>query len=149
MTDKTIEQHIHVPEGCMALTRILPMKHLTKMPHVRVFIDGLLTLSLDPDLTGQDLRVMMICLAEMEYENFLNKTQRELAEVLGIKQQDVAKSIKKLVEKDYLRIVGHQGRQNLYQISPHIVLKSRAKNLEVLIEAWEDGKPKPEESKAS
>ena len=140
MSDKTIEQHIHVPEGCMALTRILPMKHLTKMPHVRVFTDGLLTLAFDPDLTGQDLRVTMVCLAEMEYENFLNKTQRELAEKLGIKQQDVGKSIKKLVTKDYLRIVGHQGRQNIYQVSPHIVLKSRAKNLEVLLASWEDSK---------
>lgn len=124
----------------MALTRILPMKHLTKMPHVRVFLDGLLTLALDPDLTGQDLRVMMVCLAEMEYENFLNRTQRELAEKLGIKQQDVAKSIKRLVGKDCLRIVGHQGRQNIYQVSPHIAFKSRAKNLEVLMEAWEDSK---------
>lgn len=148
MSDKTIEQHIHVPEGCMALTRILPMKHLTKMPHVRVFLDGLLALSLDPDLTGQDLRVMMLCLAEMEYENFLNKPQRELAETLGIKQQDVAKSVKRLTEKDYLRVVGHQGRQNIYQISPYVAFKSRAKNLETLIQAWEDGKPK-DESKAS
>jgi DNA-binding MarR family transcriptional regulator len=119
------------------------------MPHVRVFIDGIMALILDQDLTGQDKDVFWCCVAEMEYENFLNKPQRELAEALGIKQQVVARSIKKLVEKDYLRIVGHQGRQNLYQISPHLVLKSRAKNLEVLIEAWEDGKPKPEESKAS
>lgn len=137
MTDRIIEQHIHIPEGCYMTNRVLPIKHLSKMPHVRVFLDGLLTLTLDKELTGQDIRVFWICVSEMEYENFLDKTQSQLAAIAEIKQQDVAKSLKKLLDKDFMRVIGHKGRQNIYRMNPYIVLKSRAKNLSGLIEDWE------------
>lgn len=138
MTDRIIEQHIHIPEGCFMSNRVLPIKHLTKMPHVRVFLDGLLTLTLDKDLTGQDIRVFWICVSEMEYENFLDRTQSQLAAIVGIKQQDVAKSLKKLLDKGFLRVIGQKGRQNVYRLNPYIVLKSRAKNLSGLIDDWDD-----------
>jgi len=137
MTDRIIEQHIHIPDGCYMTNRVLPIKHLSKMPHVRVFLDGLLTLTLDKDLTGQDIRVFWICVSEMEYENFLDKTQSQLAAIAEIKQPDIAKSLKKLLDKGFMRIIGQKGRQNIYRINPYIVLKSRAKNLSGLIEDWD------------
>lgn len=137
MPDRIIQQHIHVSEGCKAVTCIVPLKHLSAMPHVRVFLEGLVNVATDQDLTGEDFRVLLVCLSEMEFENFLNRTQSELAEILGIRQQAVARSIKKLMSKGYIKIVGHRGRQNIYQINPYIAFKSRAKNLEVMLDAWE------------
>lgn len=137
MVDRVIQQHIHVHDGCKAVTCIVPLKHLTKMPHVRVFLEGLVNVAVDKDLTGEDFRVLLVCLSEMEFENFLNKTQSELAEILGIKQQAIARSLKKLMTKGYIKIVGHRGRQNIYQINPNVAFKSRAKNLDVMLDAWE------------
>ena len=138
MTDRIVEQHIHIPEGCFMSNRVVPIKHLSNMPHVRVFLDGLLTLTLDKDLTGQDIRVFWVCVSEMEYENILDKTQGELAAIAELKQPHVAMSLKKLLAKGYLRIIWHKGRQNIYRVSPYIVLKSRAKNLSGLIEDWDN-----------
>lgn len=136
MSDRIIEQHIHIPEGCFMSNRVVPIKHLSNMPHVRVFLDGLLTLTLDKDLTGQDMRVFWVCVSEMEYENFLDKTQSQLAAIADIKQQHVALSLKKLLEKGFLRVIGHKGRQNIYRINPLIAVKTRAKNVSGLIDDW-------------
>jgi predicted transcriptional regulator len=136
MTELTINQQINVPEGCYAMTRVYPIKHLSNMPHARVFFDGVLTLTLDKELTGQDIRVFWICVTEMEYENILDKTQSQLAAIAEIKQPDVAKSLKKLLDKGFLRVIGHKGRQNVYRINPLIVVKTRAKNVSGLIDEW-------------
>lgn len=138
MTDKIIQQNFTVPDGVNVVTRLYFPKHLSEMPHVRVFIDGIMTAILEESLTGQDLRVLMLCISEMEYENILNKSQAELAEKLGIKQQHVAKSIKKLIDGNLLQVIGKIGRQNVYRVSPLFAFKSRAKNLKGLIEAWYD-----------
>jgi hypothetical protein len=108
------------------------------MPHVRVFLDGLLTLTLDKELTGQDIRVFWVCVSEMEYENILDKTQSQLAVIAEIKQPHVAISLKKLLDKGFLRVIGHKGRQNVYRINPYIAVKTRAKNVSGLIEDWND-----------
>lgn len=137
MTDRVVEQHINIPDGCNLLTKVLPIKYLSNMPHVRLFTEALLEVALDKDLTGQDFRVLIACISEMEYENFLRKSQRELAEILDMKQQHVAKSIKKLIEKGHIKVVDRAGRLNIYKLSPYLVLKSRASHLSMIIEDWE------------
>ena len=139
MPDLTINQQINVPDGCYAMTRVIPLKHLTDMPYVRSFVDGLVTLALDKDLTGQDIRVFLVCVAEMEFENILDKTQGDLAAIAGMKQQHIGLSLKKLLAKDYLRVIGHKGRQNIYRINPSLVVKTRAKNVMGLIREWNEG----------
>jgi len=109
------------------------------MSYVRVFTDGLMTLTLDKDLTGQDIRVFWVCVAEMEFENILDATQSHLAKIAEIKQPDIAKSLKKLLAKDYLKVIGHKGRQNIYQVSPSLVFKSRAGNAKKMIREWNEG----------
>ena len=144
MTDRIIQQNFNVPEGTNVFTRLHIPKYLTEMEHVRIFTDGLLQIALDPDLSGEDIRVLLGCIGNMEYENFLDKPQGELASILGMKQPNVSRSLKKLVERDYIRIIGKAGRQNIYRINPLIAFKSRAKNLSQLVQDW-----KGEEDQAS
>jgi DNA-binding transcriptional regulator LsrR (DeoR family) len=82
----------------------------------------------------------------MEYENLLNITQKALSEELGIVQPEVSKSIKKLIKGGYLRIVDKNGRQNVYQLNPHIGFKSRAKNYNLLCTIWDEDQSQPDDS---
>lgn len=143
MTDKTFNYQINVPDGCMAKTVVTPIKMLSDKPHVRMFSEGLGRLAVDKDLNGTDTRVLLFLISIMEYENLLNVTQRELSEGLGIVQQEISKSIKKLIKADYLRIVDKNGRQNIYQLNPHIGFKSRAKNYNLLCELWDEDQSQP------
>ncbi len=130
----------------MAKTVVTPIKMLTENPHVRVFSEGLSRLAMDKDLNGTDIRVLLFILSIMEYENLLNTTQKALSEGLGIVQQEVSKSIKKLIEGGYLKIVDKNGRQNIYQLNPHLAFKSRAKNYRLLCSIWDEDDSQPDDS---
>jgi DNA-binding MarR family transcriptional regulator len=137
MPDRVIQQNITVPEGAQLLTRLAIAKHLTGMEHVRIFTDSLLEIAMDKDFTGQDLRVLMAIFSGMEYENFYSQSQTVIADQLELKQPHVSKSLSKLVTKGWLKVIGQTGRQKIYRVSPHLALKSRAKNHRQLVEDWE------------
>jgi hypothetical protein len=141
MTDchkKTFNYQVNVPEGCMAKTVVTPIKMLTEDPHIRIFNDGLSRLAMDKELNFTDVRVLLFITSIIDYENFLNVTQRELSEAMGIVQQEISKSIKKLIKGGYLKIIGTVGRQNIYRLDPHFAFKSRAKNLANLRRDWDE-----------
>ena len=146
MTDKTFNYQINVPDGCMAKTIVTPIKMLTDKPHVRAFSEGLGRLAVDKQLTLTDKNVLLFLISVMEYENLLNITQKALSEELGIVQPEVSKSIKKLIEGGYLKIVDKNGRQNVYQLNPHLAFKSRAKNYNLLCTIWDEDDSQPDDS---
>jgi hypothetical protein len=137
MSDTVIQQNITVEDGGQVVTVLKVAKYLTKMPHFRIFNEGLMNVILDEDLTGQDFKVLFFVLGNMEYENFFQMSQGAIAEGLSIRQPDVSKAMKKLIAKDFIRIVGNVGRQNIYQVSPYLALKSRAKNLAPMLADWD------------
>ena len=140
MTDKTFNYQINVPDGCMAKTVVTPIKMLTQNPHIRTFSEGLSRLAIDKELNFTDVRVLLFIASIIDYENILNVTQKELSEGLGIVQQEISKSIKKLIKGGYLKIIGTVGRQNIYRLDPHFAFKSRAKNYTTLCRDWNEDK---------
>jgi hypothetical protein len=138
MTDKTFNYQINVPNGCMAKTVVTPIKMLSQNPHIRTFSEGLVRVATDKELNYTDTRVLLFISGIVDYENILNISQKELSQGLGIVQQEISKSIKKLIERDYLRIIGKIGRQNVYRLSPYFAFKSRAKNYPALCRDWDD-----------
>jgi DNA-binding MarR family transcriptional regulator len=137
MPDTVIQQNIVVEDGGQLVTVLKHSKYLTKMPHFRIFNEGLMQVVLDEDLAAQDFKVLFFVLGNMEYENFFQMSQAAIAEGLSIHQPDVSKAMKKLIAKDWIRIVGNVGRQNIYQVSPYLALKSRAKNLAPMLTEWD------------
>jgi DNA-binding transcriptional regulator LsrR (DeoR family) len=130
----------------MAKTVVTPIKMLTDKPHVRAFTEGLGRLAVDKQLNLTDKNVLLFLISVMEYENLLNITQKELSEGLSIAQPEVSKSIKKLIEGGYLKIVDKNGRQNVYQLNPHLAFKSRAKNYNLLCTIWDEDDSQPDDS---
>jgi hypothetical protein len=141
MSDKTFNYQINVPDGCMAKTVVTPIKMLTKNPHIRTFSEGLSRLAMDKELNSTDIRLLLFISSIIDYENILNVSQRELSESLGIVQQEISKSIRKLVKGGYLKIIGTVGRQNIYRLDPHFAFKSRAKNYSILCQEWDENAP--------
>jgi DNA-binding MarR family transcriptional regulator len=59
-------------------------------------------LSTIDDLTGRDFRVLMALLSSINFKNWISISQQTIAEKLNLKQPDVAKSLKKLLEYQIL-----------------------------------------------
>ncbi len=127
---------VHYPEDTVVNVYPKPVKHL-KNAHARYFLDEALALAMDRDFSGNDLRVLLAIIGNLGYDNILNISQQELGEQLSIDRAAVTRAVKKLISKGYLQVVDTAGRQNIYQLNPHVVFRSRAKNYKDLCRAWD------------
>ncbi len=114
-----------------------PRKYL-KDDYARCFLEEIEYLALDKDFTGTDFRVLMVIIANLDFNNKVNISQKQLGEKLNIQRQEVTKSVKKLISKEYLHIIDKIGRQNIYMLNPYFIFKSRAQNLKELKQAWNE-----------
>ncbi len=105
--------------------------------YARCFLNEMLALALDKDFTGTDFRVLLAIIGNLGYENKINISQGQLGKDLNIKRPEITKSIGKLISKGYLQVVDTIGRQNIYQLNPNVVFRSRAKNYKDLCLAWD------------
>ncbi len=126
---------IYYPEDSVVNVFAKPRKHLSD-DYARCFLNEMVALALDRDFTGTDFRVLLAIIGNLEYDNKINISQRQLGKELNIKRPEVTKSIGKLISKGYLQVVDTAGRQNIYQFNPHIAFRSRAKNYKDLCRAW-------------
>ena len=126
---------VYYPEDSVVNVFAEPGRYL-KDDYARHFSNEMLGLAVDKDLSGNDLRVFLAILANLEFENILNLSQQELSDQLGIHRPAIAKSLKKLISKGYLQIIDTAGRQNIYMLNPSVAFKSKAKNLKELKRAW-------------
>lgn len=134
MTDRRVE--IYYPEDTIVSVYPKPGKYL-KNDYARYFLDEILDLAVDKDLSGNDLRVLLVMMGNIGYDNLLNTSHQELGKQLNIDRAAVSRAIKKFVSKGYLQVIDTIGRKNIYQFNPAIVFRSRAKNYKNLCRAWE------------
>jgi DNA-binding transcriptional ArsR family regulator len=88
--------------------------------------DGFLRLARDPDLTGEDFKVLMIYLANLDFENFLQISQSYIATDLGMKKENVSRATKRLVEKGILIKGLKVGRHQTYRLNAFYGWKGKA-----------------------
>ena len=127
---------IHYPEDAVLNVYPTPRKHL-KSNYARYFLDDLIDLGTDRDFSGTDLRVFLVIIGNVGYDNIINISQSELAAQSNICQQDISKAIKKLISKGYLQVIDKIGRRNIYMLNPNIAFRSKAENLKELKRAWD------------
>ncbi len=127
---------VYYPEDSVVNIFAKPSRYL-KDDYGRYFSHEMLGIAVDKDLSGNDLRVFLAILANVEFENIFNLSQQELSDQLEIHRPAIAKSLKKLISKGYLQIIDTAGRKNIYMVNPHIVFRSRAKNYKDLCRAWQ------------
>jgi len=104
-----------------------------------MFQDFLKQLVKDKGLKGQDYRVLIYLLSELDWDNWSHIPQRVISKETGIPQPEVAKSIKKLKEKGIIQVV-KDSRSNKYRINPGFVWKGEYKKREAVVPSFEKKK---------
>ncbi len=93
------------------------------------FQDSLAVIAEDKEITGQTLRVWMILLSELQFENYITIKQKEIASRLDMYQPHVSKAIKLLVDKGIILKV-KEGTTTGYKLNPTYGWKGKVENME-------------------
>ena len=75
-------------------------------------------LALDTELDGVDLRVFLYLTACLDFDNFLQVPQLEIAETLGRRRAQIARSMAKLKEKGVVIAGPKVGRSAVWRLNP-------------------------------
>lgn len=92
--------------------------------------EALEELAEDKDLTGEALRIFLLLSARLDFENWIQISQKEIAEKLGLKKQNVSRSMKMLESKGIVLRATSTGKTNAYRLNPHYGWKGKVKNLD-------------------
>lgn len=84
------------------------------------------------ELTEGELKVFVYMLGVMDFENWINIPQKQIAKEIGLNPTNINKIIKRLKEKGYIEIY-KKGRENYYRIRPEVAWKgTEREHLKVL-----------------
>ena len=87
-------------------------------------------LAIDRDLKGETYRVLLLLLSLLDFENWIQVTQKEISETLGMKKSQVSRAISLLEEKDIVLKGPKVGRSYAFRLNPYFGWKGQVKNLD-------------------
>lgn len=89
---------------------------------------------------SEDLRVFLMLVAKLDFDNYIQVPQVDIAKALGMKRSNVSRAIKNLVERQILLKGPKAGRSWTYRLNPAYGWKGSAHNhraaLKKAIEKW-------------
>jgi predicted transcriptional regulator len=94
------------------------------------FQDSLAIIAEDKELTGETLRVFMLALSELEFENYITIKQVAIAEKLGLQKANVSRAMKLLVAKGIILKV-KEGTTTGYKLNPTYGWKGKVSNRDI------------------
>jgi hypothetical protein len=80
------------------------------------------------DLTGVDLKVFLLLIKQLDFENLLVVNQAELAGKLGTQRQNIQRSLKKLIELEVLLEGPKKEKFRTYRLNPYVGWKGTSEN---------------------
>lgn len=101
-------------------------------------------MSKDKELGTYDLRVLMYLLGNVGFENWISITQENIASELEIKRPNIARTLKKLSEKN---IISKEkvGRSNFYKVNPEFVWRGKTSKWKEVVDIEEFKKRQDEQ----
>ncbi|MEL4897807.1 helix-turn-helix domain-containing protein [Crocosphaera sp. Alani8] len=102
-----------------------------------LFQRGVERLISDDVLKGNDRIVLLAMVKYMTYHNYFKMSVSELAGRIGKTQQVAARSVKKLIECDYLRLIGTEKQVKIYMVDPNFAYKGNDKQWHKTLDFWE------------
>ena len=93
------------------------------------FQEAFEALSKDRDLTGEANRVLLFLFSRLDFDNFIQVAQSEISQELGLRKQNVSRSISLLVDKQIILRGPKIGRSSSFRLNPHFGWKGKVSSL--------------------
>ena len=83
-------------------------------------------------MTGETYKVLMYLYSKLDFENFIQQSQMDIAEGLGIQSKRVSRAMKVLTSKQIVLEGPKVGRSRCYRLNPNYGWKGKVKTLQEL-----------------
>ena len=113
-----------VLQGCMVW---IPERPKLTERWFMAFQDAFEELAKDREITNEPRRVLDYMFSKLDFENFIQLSQKEIIEILGINKSNVSKAIKLLTRKQIVLEGPKVGRSRCYRLNPNYGWKGRLK----------------------
>jgi len=94
------------------------------------FQDTFIEIAKDPDMTGETMKVLMYLFGKLDFENFIQQSQQDIAKALGMKKQNISRAIRVLVSKQIIFEGPRVGRSKCFRLNPNYGWKGKVKTLQ-------------------
>ena len=94
------------------------------------FQDAFEEIAKDPEMTGETYRVLMYLYSKLDFENFIQQSQKEIGEGLGIRKENISRAMKMLIQKQIVLEGPKVGRSKCYRLNPNYGWKGKVKTLQ-------------------
>jgi hypothetical protein len=116
-----------IMQGCMVW---IPNRPKLTQRWFMAFQDSFEEIAKDSQMTGENYRVLLYLYSKLDFENFIQQTQSEISEALGMKKTNVSRAVKLLTDKQIVLEGPKIGRSKCYRLNPHYGWKGKVKNLQ-------------------
>ena len=91
--------------------------------------EGIEQLAKDCELTGEHYRVLLYLMSRLDFQNYIQVPQNDIAEALGMRKQNVSRAVKLLEQKNIILRGSKVGRSNTFRLSSNLGWKGNVKSL--------------------
>ena len=116
-----------VMQGCMVY---LPYRPRLTERWFMAFQDAFEEIAKDREITSEPRRVLDYMFSKLDFENFIQLSQKDIAEALGMQKQNVSNAIKLLIRKQIILEGPKVGRSKCYRLNPNYGWKGKVKTLQ-------------------
>ena len=103
-----------VMQGCMVY---IPYRPKLTERWFMAFQDSFEEIAKDEDLTGETFRVLFYLYSKLDFENFIQQTQKEIADGLKMQKTHVSRAMKVLTSKQIVLEGPKVGRSRCYRLN--------------------------------
>ena len=116
-----------VMQGCMVY---LPYRPRITERWFMAFQDAFEEIAKDPEQTLEPKNVLFYLYSKLDFENFIQQSQKDIAEGLGMKKENVSRAMRVLTSKQIVLEGPKVGRSKCYRLNPNYGWKGKVKTLQ-------------------
>lgn len=94
------------------------------------FQDAFEEIAKDPDMTGENLRVLMYLYSKLDFENYIQQSQNDIAKALGMRKENVSRAMRTLSGKQIVMEGPRVGRSKCFRLNPNYGWKGKVRTLQ-------------------
>ena len=116
-----------VIQGCMVW---IPYRPKITERWFMAFQDSFEAIAKDPELTLEPKNVLLYLFSKLDFENYIQQSQKEVAEGLGMRKENVSRAMKLLTAKRIVLEGPRVGRSRSYRLNPNYGWKGKVTTLQ-------------------